>query len=74
MVRLFGNMMSGAFVIGIVLSLAGLFVPIPFMALDVLVGIIQAYIFSVLTLVFIGAAIGDNDGQSDVINANKGST
>ena len=59
MVRLFGNMMSGAFVIGIVLSLAGLFVPIPFMALDVLVGIIQAYIFSVLALVFIGAAIGE---------------
>ncbi|WP_197034885.1 F0F1 ATP synthase subunit A [Herbaspirillum sp. RV1423] len=59
MVRLFGNMMSGAFVIGIVLSLAGLFVPIPFMALDLLVGVIQAYIFSVLTLVFIGAAIGD---------------
>jgi F-type H+-transporting ATPase subunit a len=59
MVRLFGNMMSGAFVIGIVLSLAGLFVPIPFMALDVLVGIIQAYIFSVLAMVFIGAAVGE---------------
>ena len=59
MIRLFGNMMSGAFVIGIMLSLAGLFVPIPFMALDVLVGVIQAYIFSMLALVFIGAAIGD---------------
>lgn len=59
MVRLFGNMMSGAFVIGIVLSLAGLFVPIPFMALDVLVGIIQAYIFTVLAMVFIGAVIGE---------------
>jgi F-type H+-transporting ATPase subunit a len=59
MVRLFGNMMSGAFVIGIVLSLAGLFVPIPFMALDVLVGIIQAYIFTILALVFIGAAINE---------------
>ncbi len=59
MVRLFGNMMSGAFVIGIVLSLAGLFVPIPFMALDVLVGVIQAYIFSVLAMVFVGAAIGE---------------
>jgi len=64
MVRLFGNMMSGAFVIGIILSLAGLFVPIPFMALDVLVGIIQAYIFSMLALVLIGAAIGDEAPHS----------
>lgn len=59
MVRLFGNVMSGVFVIGIVLSLAGLLVPIPFMALDVLTGVIQAYIFSVLATVFIGAAISE---------------
>ncbi len=57
-VRLFGNVMSGVFVIGIALSLAGLLVPIPFMALDVLTGAIQAYIFSVLAMVFIGAAVG----------------
>ncbi|HWU26157.1 MAG TPA: F0F1 ATP synthase subunit A, partial [Rhizomicrobium sp.] len=35
-VRLFGNVMSGVFIIGVVLSLAGLFVPIPLMALDLL--------------------------------------
>jgi len=57
-VRLFGNVMSGVFVIGIALSLAGLLVPIPFMALDVLTGAIQAYIFSVLAMLFIGAAVG----------------
>jgi F-type H+-transporting ATPase subunit a len=57
MVRLFGNVMSGVFVIGIALSLAGLIVPIPFMALDLLTGAIQAYIFSVLAMVFIGAAV-----------------
>ena len=38
LVRLFGNVMSGVFVIGIVLSLAGLLVPIPLMALDLLTG------------------------------------
>ena len=37
LVRLFGNVMSGVFVIAIVLSLAGLFVPIPLMALEMLV-------------------------------------
>lgn len=57
MVRLFGNIMSGVFVIGIVLSLVGLLVPIPFMALDLLTGLIQAYIFTVLAMVFIGGAI-----------------
>ena len=55
-VRLFGNVMSGVFVVGIVLSLAGLFVPIPLMALDLLTGAVQAYIFAVLATVFIGAA------------------
>ncbi len=63
-VRLFGNVMSGVFVIGIVLSLAGLLVPIPLMALDLLTGAVQAYIFAVLATVFIGAAIGERPASS----------
>lgn len=59
LVRLFGNVMSGAFIIAIVLSLAGLFVPIPLMALDLLTGAVQAYIFAVLATVFIGAAVSE---------------
>ena len=58
MIRLFGNMMSHEFVLAIVVFLAGLLVPIPFMILGVLIGIIQAYIFTVLAAVFIGAAVG----------------
>ncbi|HTT00862.1 MAG TPA: F0F1 ATP synthase subunit A [Steroidobacteraceae bacterium] len=58
MVRLFGNVMSGEFVVGLVVALAGLFVPIPLMALGILVGLVQAYIFTVLATVFIGAAVG----------------
>lgn len=58
-VRLFGNVMSGVFIVGIVLSLAGLLVPIPLMALDLLTGAVQAYIFSVLAMVFIGAALAE---------------
>ena len=57
MVRLFGNVMSGEFVIALVVGLAGLFVPIPLMALEILVGLVQAYIFTVLATVFIGAAV-----------------
>ncbi|KAF1045287.1 F0F1 ATP synthase subunit A [Xylophilus sp.] len=63
MVRLFGNVMSGVFVVGIVLSLAGLLVPIPLMALDMLTGAVQAYIFAMLALVFIGSAISPEGGE-----------
>jgi F-type H+-transporting ATPase subunit a len=58
MVRLFGNVMSGGFVMMLVVSLAGLFLPIPLMVLEILVGLVQAYIFTVLATVFIGAAAG----------------
>jgi F-type H+-transporting ATPase subunit a len=57
-VRLFGNIMSHELIIAILLSLSGLFVPVPLMVLGVLIGAIQAYIFTVLATVFLGAAIG----------------
>jgi len=56
MIRLFGNMMSHEFIIGILVTLVGLLVPIPFMVLGILIGLIQAYIFAILATVFIGAA------------------
>jgi F-type H+-transporting ATPase subunit a len=56
--RLFGNIMSGELVVAIILGLAGLLVPIPFMAFGILVGLVQAYIFSVLAAVYIGGGIG----------------
>lgn len=58
MMRLFGNIMSDELVIAIVVTLAGLMVPIPFMAFEIFVGLIQAYIFTVLAAVYIGGAIG----------------
>jgi F-type H+-transporting ATPase subunit a len=58
MIRLFGNVMSHELIAGIVVALAGLLVPLPFMALTILVGVVQAYIFSILATVFVGAAIG----------------
>jgi F-type H+-transporting ATPase subunit a len=64
-VRLFGNVMSSVFVIGIVLSLVGLLVPIPLMALEMLTGAVQAYIFSVLAMVFIGGAIKERTPDSN---------
>ena len=63
MVRLFGNVMSGEFVIALVVALAGLFVPVPLMALEVLVGLVQAYIFTILATVFIGAAVDNFESE-----------
>lgn len=56
-VRLFGNIMSGHLVVGLLVALAGFLVPTPIMALDLLIGLLQAYIFAILTVVYIGAAI-----------------
>jgi F-type H+-transporting ATPase subunit a len=55
-VRLFGNMMSGAMIIGILLSITPFFFPIVMTALGLLTGMVQAYIFSILAAVYIAAA------------------
>lgn len=58
MVRLFGNMMSHELILAILVYLAGFLLPVPFMVLGVLIGVIQAFIFTILATVYIGAAIG----------------
>jgi len=55
--RLFGNMMSAELVGAIVVLLAGLLIPVPLMLLSVLTGVVQAYIFGVLTLVFTASSM-----------------
>jgi len=56
-VRLFGNMLSGDMIAVILIGIMGFLVPVPFYILHVIIGIIQAYIFGILTLVFIAGAI-----------------
>ena len=55
-VRLFGNMMSGAMIIGILLTITPLLFPIVMTTLGLLTGLVQAYIFSILAAVYIAAA------------------
>lgn len=54
-IRLFGNMMSGSLIVGILLSLAPLFFPVVVQAFGLLIGVIQAYVFSILALVYIAS-------------------
>lgn len=55
-VRLFGNMMSGAMIIAILLSITPFLFPIVMTLLGLLTGIVQAYIFFILATVYIAAA------------------
>ena len=55
-VRLFGNMMSGAMIIGILLTITPFIFPIVMTMLGLLTGMVQAYIFSILAAVYIAAA------------------
>jgi F-type H+-transporting ATPase subunit a len=55
-VRLFGNMMSGAMIIAILLTITPLLFPIVMTALGLLTGMVQAYIFTILAAVYIAAA------------------
>ena len=61
-VRLFGNMMSGHLIVVVLVALTGFLVPMPLMALEVLIGLLQAYIFAVLATVYVGAAIRAGEG------------
>ena len=55
-VRLFGNMMSGAMIIAILLTITPFVFPVVMTLLGLLTGMVQAYIFSVLAAVYIAAA------------------
>jgi F-type H+-transporting ATPase subunit a len=55
-VRLFGNMMSGTMILGILLSITPFIFPIIMTALGLLTGMVQAYIFFILATVYIAAA------------------
>ena len=55
-VRLFGNMMSGVMIIGILLTITPFIFPVVMTVLGLLTGMVQAYIFSTLAAVYIAAA------------------
>lgn len=58
--RLFGNVFAGEILLVIIGFLVPYIVPLPFLFLEVFVGLIQAFIFSMLTLVFIGTSVRES--------------
>ena len=60
-VRLFGNMMSGAMLVAILLTITPFLFPVVMSAFGLLTGSVQAYIFSILATVFIAAAAHESE-------------
>jgi F-type H+-transporting ATPase subunit a len=62
-VRLFGNMMSGAMIISILLTITPFIFPVVMTVLGLLTGMVQAYIFTILAAVYIAAATGSRKAK-----------
>jgi len=63
-IRLYGNVMSGAVIVGILISVAPFVFPILLRLLGLLTGLIQAYIFAVLAMVYIASATAGRVGEA----------
>jgi F-type H+-transporting ATPase subunit a len=58
--RLFGNIISGEMIVGVIFSLVPLIAPLPLQIFTMFTGLLQAYIFTVLATVYVGAAVETN--------------
>jgi F-type H+-transporting ATPase subunit a len=62
---LFGNIFAGEVLITVISSLVSFFVPLPFMGLELIVGLIQATVFAMLTLVYLTTMSVSHDSHDD---------
>lgn len=61
--RLFGNIFAGEVLLIVMLTLVPYFIPLPFLMLEIFVGIVQAFVFAILTLVFLKMATTEATGH-----------
>jgi len=73
-IRLYGNVMSGTVIVAILISVAPFFFPIVIELLGLLTGLIQAYIFAVLAIVYIASATRAHPGEFERIENNEAPT
>jgi F-type H+-transporting ATPase subunit a len=64
-VRLYGNIMSGTIIVAILLTIMPLFFPVIMQVLGLLTGLIQAYIFAILAMVYIASASKAHQNTED---------
>ncbi len=78
-VRLFGNVMSGAKIVAVMVSIAPLFIPIVLSVLGLITGMIQAYIFAVLAMVYMASgeatrssgSVDPDPSSEDLLNQSR---
>ncbi len=63
--RLFGNVFAGEVLLASMSAMVAYLVPLPFLFLEVFVGMIQAFIFAILTVVYFTIAAQDHDEHHD---------
>lgn len=59
--RLFGNIFGGQVLLFVMIFLVPFLLPLPFMALELFVGAIQAFVFGMLILIFFAGAVVSHD-------------
>lgn len=67
--RLFGNIFAGEVLLAVMAFLVPMVLPLPFYGFEIFVGIIQAFVFAMLTMAFVALAVtphGDNHGSEEV--------
>ena len=67
-IRLYGNVMSGTIIVAILIGVVPFFFPIIMQVLGLLTGLIQAYIFAVLAMVYIASATRAHAGEEADVN------
>jgi F-type H+-transporting ATPase subunit a len=61
--RLFGNIFAGEVLLTVLAGILPVFLPLPFIALEIIVGIVQATVFSMLSLVYLTVATTEVHSQ-----------
>jgi F-type H+-transporting ATPase subunit a len=67
-IRLYGNVMSGTVIVAVLIGIAPFFFPIIMQLLGLLTGLIQAYIFAILAMVYIASAAHAHAGEENTSN------
>ena len=67
--RLFGNVLAGEVLLAIMAFLLPYVPPFPFIILESFVGLVQAFVFAMLTLIFIAIAITDEHSEKEIVHA-----
>jgi F-type H+-transporting ATPase subunit a len=71
-VRLFGNIVSTDLIVAVIFALVPLFVPLPLVGFSMFTGLLQAYIFTALAAVYIGAGLETSEPVSSKSSSKEG--